>query len=403
MQPKHFKLLQISFLIFSILFVFSAGVFSGILIDPLRNLPAAALKSREIDEEQIHYLNQVWEIVHTQFINQPIDDEKLLRGAIRGMMDSLDDPYSAYMSPEEFRSQSAPINGEYSGIGAHVDISGDLLIILAPMPDSPAELAGLRAGDKVIEIDGQDMTKLKPVDVLERIYGPEGTKIGLSIQREGIEDILKFEMERALIQIPSVDGEMLDGDIGIIRLYTFGENSTREFKKILNTLLDQEPIGLIIDLRNNTGGLVNTAIEITSLFISEGVVMIEELGDGSRKEFRTTGIPVDAEIPLVVLVNGGTASASEITAGALQDHARAIIVGTQTFGKGYIQNWVPLHNENGALRLTIARWLTPKGRKIQELGLTPDYQIQITDQDIKNKVDSQMNQAITLLRFKSKK
>ncbi len=231
MQPKHFKSLQIIFLIFSILFVFSAGVFSGILIDPLRNLPASALKSREIDEEQILSLNQVWEIVHTQFINQPIDDEKLLRGAIRGMMDSLDDPYSAYMSPEEFRSQSAPINGEYSGIGAHVDISGDLLVILAPMPDSPAELAGLRAGDKVIEIDGQDMTMLKPEDVLERIYGPEGTKIRLSIQREGIEGILKFEMERALIQIPSVDGEMLDGNIGIIRLYTFGENSTREFKR----------------------------------------------------------------------------------------------------------------------------------------------------------------------------
>ena len=247
------------------------------------------------------------------------------------------------------------------------------------------------------------MTKIKPVDVLEHIFGPAGTKIKISIQREGVSDVLHFEIVRAVIQIPSVESKMLEGKIGLIRLFTFGDNSTKEFTNALETLLDQGASGIIIDLRNNTGGLVDTAIDITSLFVSDGVVMIEEWGDGTRKEYRASGNPVNTDVPLVILVNEGTASASEITAGALQDLKRATLVGAQTFGKGYIQNWVPLRYDNGALRLTIARWLTPKGRQIQELGLTPDFLIQITESDIKNEFDAQLNQAITILSMPKNK
>ena len=290
-------------------------------------------------------LDEVWEVIHDQFIDQPVDDVELIQGAIRGMMESLGDPYSAYMTPEEFRSSNAPIKGEYTGIGAYVDTSGEFLIIISPMPGSPAELAGLKPGDKVIAIDGEDMTKTKPAMVLERIYGPEGTIVKITIQREGSAEILNFEIERATIDIPSVESEMLDANIGLIRLYTFGDNSTEEFIRALDDLLSQKPIGLIIDLRNNTGGLVETSIEITSLFIPENVVMIEEWADGSRREYRSTGKPVNTDIPLVVLINEGSASASEITAGALQDLGRARLVGTPTFGKGYIQNWVTLRDD----------------------------------------------------------
>ena len=396
MQPNRIKTLQIIILIASILFAFSVGFVSGSFL----GLPGMSIADRPLkglNENQLKPLDQVWDVIHGQFIDQPVDDVELIQGAIRGMMESLGDPYSAYMTPEEFRSSNAPIQGEYTGIGAYVDTSGEFLVIISPMPGSPAELAGLKPGDKVIAIDGEDMTKIKPALVLEQIYGPEGTIIKITIQREGTDEILNFEIERAIIDIPSIESEMLTGNIGLIRLYTFGDDSTEEFIRALNDLLNQKPRGLIIDLRNNSGGLVETSIEITSLFVPESVVMIEEWGNGSRREYRSTGKPVNTEIPLVVLVNEGSASASEITAGALQDLGRARLVGTPTFGKGYIQNWVTLRDNNGALRITTARWLTPKGRQIQDLGLQPDFLIQFTEEDFNNKFDAQLDQAIKVL------
>ena len=396
MQPNRIKTFQIILMIASILFAFSIGFISGNFL----GLPQSSIADRPhkgINEDLQKPLDQVWNVIHDQFIDQPVDDVELIQGAIRGMMESLGDPYSAYMTPEEFRSSNAPIKGEYTGIGAYVDTSGEFLIIISPMPGSPAEFAGLKPGDKVIAIDGEDMTKIKPAMVLERIYGPEGTIVKITIQREGSTEILNFEIERATIDIPSVESEMLGGNIGLIRLYTFGDNSTEEFTRALEDLLNQNPIGLIIDLRNNTGGLVETSIEITSLFIPDNVVMIEEWGDGSRKEYRTTGKPINIEIPIVVLVNEGSASASEITAGALQDLGRARLVGTPTFGKGYIQNWVTLRDDNGGLRITTARWLTPKGRQIQDLGLQPDFLIQFTEEDFNNNFDAQLDQAIKVL------
>ena len=397
MLPKISNTKKIILWALIIIFAFSLGFISGDLFGSPQAVSSSLPKLHGLNEKQLLSLNQVWDIIHDQFIDQPVDDEALLQGAFRGMMESLGDPYSAYMSPEEFRAQNAPIIGEYSGIGAYVDTSGDFLVIMAPMPDSPAEMAGLKPGDKVVAIDGEDMTQLSPAEVLERIYGPAGTKINLSIQRDGIEEILQFELERAVIPIPSVESEMLEGQIGVIRLFTFGENSASEFKQSLTNLLDQKAKGLILDLRNNTGGLVDSAIEITSFFITDEVVMVEEWADGTENKYQATGNSINTEIPLVVLVNEGTASASEITAGALQDLKRAKLVGSQTFGKGFIQNWVPLRFNNGGLRITTARWLTPNGRQIQESGLTPDIQIQITDEDIQNKFDAQMNQALELL------
>jgi len=398
MQPNRNKILQIIILIILILFAFSLGFISGNFFIPSQTQTSIANHLQKgIDKDLRDPLDQVWDIIHTQFIDQPVDDVELIQGAIRGMMEGLGDPYSAYMTPEEFRSSNAPIKGEYTGIGAYVDTSGEFLIIISPMSGSPAEKAGLKPGDKVIAIDDEDMTKTKPVLVLERIYGPEGTIVKITIQRDGKSELLNFEIERATIDIPSVENEMLDGNIGLIRLNTFGDDSTEEFSQALKDLLGQKPNGLIIDLRNNSGGLVETAIEITSLFIPDNIVMIEEWGDGSRKEYRSTGNTLAAEIPLVVLVNEGSASASEITAGALQDLGRARLVGTPTFGKGYIQNWVPLRDNSGGLRITTARWLTPKGRQIQGLGLQPDFLIQFTEEDFNNRFDAQLDLAIKIL------
>lgn len=338
-----------------------------------------------------------WQIVHEQYVDQPVDDLKLMQGAIRGMIDALGDKHSGYMSPEEFTQANMPLNGSYTGIGAWVDSSGDLLTIVSPMPDSPAEKAGLKPGDEIIEIDGRDVTNTDPTIVLQSVLGPEGTTVVLKVQRPDPPQLLEFSIVRATITLPSIESKMLDENIAYIALFTFGETTTKDLKDALNELLPQNPVGLILDLRGNTGGYLDTAIEVVSQFIPDGVVMIEKTGTG--KEITYEAIPGGkaTNIPLVVLVNGGSASASEITAGAIQDRGRGKLVGTTTYGKGSVQNWVELKDNQGAVRVTIARWLTPNERLIHEVGLTPDYVVEMTEQDIKDGKDPQLQKAIELL------
>ena len=385
----------LTLLIYSLILisVFLMGIFTGIQINPSNGIALKGSPAADVFEP----IDRVWEIIHDQYLNQPVDDTKLIQGALRGMLDSLEDPYTAYMDSDEYRLQNTPLQGEYTGIGAWVDTTGEFLVIMSPMPDSPAEAAGIKPGDIVVKIDGEDMTGFDPTVVLDRILGPAGTKILITVRRESETDLLDFEVERALIPIPSVETESLENQIGYLRLYTFGINSPDEVISALKDLKASGAIKLILDLRNNTGGFVDSAVEITSAFINEGNIFIEEWGDGTRNEFKSTGRPIDTDSPLVILVNEGSASASEITAGALQDYGRAKLIGTTTFGKGYIQNWIPLPDEYGAVRITIARWLTPNGRQIQGFGLTPDYPVQLTENDIENQFDAQLDMAIKVL------
>jgi carboxyl-terminal processing protease len=350
----------------------------------------------QIAEEYMAPFYDAWDIVHQQYLNQPVNDELLVRGAIRGLMESLNDPYSSYMDPEEFTAQSTPLEGEYTGIGAWVDTSGELLVIISPMPDSPAEAAGIKPGDTVIGINGEDVTSLAPPLVLNQILGPAGTTINLTIQRNG--ETLDFTVERAVIPIPSVESMLMEDAVGYIRLYNFGAKSSEEVINAYNNLKDLGATKLIFDLRNNTGGFVETAVEITSLFTQNGTILIEEKGDGSQKVYRNTGRTLDDSSPMVILVNEGTASASEIMAGALQDTRRAKLIGATSYGKGYIQQWIPLRDEFGAVRITIARWLTPDGHQIQGQGLAPDIAINLTEEDYENQNDRQLNEALEYLK-----
>jgi len=350
-------------------------------------------KNSDVDDLFSPYL-EAWEIVHDQYLEQPVNDIDMMHGSIQGMMGSLGDPYSAYLDPEEFREQNAPLEGEYTGIGAWVDTSGEFLIIVSPMPNSPAEDVGLKPGDVVKKIDNQDVTNLDPSLVLRKILGPADTQVIITIIREGEPDLLEFEITRAVIPVPSVESELKNEHIGYIRLYTFGTNSYDDFSQAVTQLLGQGADNLIIDLRNNTGGYVDSAIDITSIFLEEKVVLIEEWGDGTTKDYLTSKDPITLDTPIYILVNKGTASASEITAGALQDYNRAILIGTTTFGKGLIQNWIPLKGDNGAIRISIAHWLTPYGRQLQDLGLTPDIEIEFTETDYYNGIDTQLEKAI---------
>ena len=342
---------------------------------------------------------EAWQLVHDQYVDQPVDDTKLMEGAIQGMLASLGDPHTSYMDPDQYLQANMEMEGEYDGIGAWVDSSGDYLTIVSPMADSPAEKAGLKPGDRIIAVDGEDITDLDPELVIRRVLGPAGTTVTLTVLREGSDEPLDFEVTRAHITIPSVEGKMLDDGIAYVHIYTFGANTGSELDKILEDLMAQNPSGIIVDLRYNGGGYLQTAIEVASEFLPKGkVVLYEEYGDGTRDVHKTHDGGRVLDIPMVILVNEGTASASEVVSGALQDYGRAQLVGVTTYGKGSVQIWTPLSDEQGAVRVTIARWLTPNERQIDKVGLEPDVVAEMTEEDYQNGKDPQLDKAIEVLK-----
>jgi carboxyl-terminal processing protease len=334
-----------------------------------------------------------WDLLHENYVDQPLDDLALMRGAISGMLAATGDKHTSYMNPEQFAQANAEMGGEeYTGIGAWVNTTGEYIEVVSPMKNSPAEKAGLKAKDIVIAINGEDMTGVPGDLALQKILGPAGEAVTLTVRRG--EEILDFTIMREKITVPAVEYEMLEGDIAYIALYTFNELATDQVRAALKELLAQNPTGLIFDLRNNGGGLLVTAIEITSQFVSKGIVMYEEYGDGSRDSYNAQPGGLATEIPLVILINEGTASASEITAGAIQDYGRGTLIGTTSYGKGSVQNWIPLRTEAGGVRITIARWLTPNGNQINEVGLTPDIEVPYTQEDVDAGRDPQLDAAI---------
>jgi carboxyl-terminal processing protease len=341
---------------------------------------------------------EAWNIVHNQYVEQPVDDQALMQGAIRGMLEALGDEQTFYMEPELYESESSSLQGQYEGIGAYVDTDGDYLTIVSPIEGSPAQAAGLLPGDRVIAIDGEDMTGVTPEQARLKVLGPEGTTVTLTVAREGESEPLKFVITRDQITIRSAEGKMLENGIGYIDINTFGERTTRELRDSLDQLLQQNPRGIIIDLRNNPGGYLTTAVEVTSEFVDDGVVLYEVYGDGHRDTHRVLGNGRATDIPLVVLINEGSASASEILAGALQDYGRAKLVGMKSYGKGSVQNWVPLSNNQGAARVTIAKWLTPHEQAIDNhVGLTPDVVVEMTQEDFAAGRDPQLDAAMETL------
>lgn len=338
-----------------------------------------------------------WQILHDEYVDQPLDDTALMRGAITGMMQSLGDQHSSYMDPQEYKDANISINGQYEGIGAWVDTTGEYLTITNPMKGSPAEKAGLQPGDEIRAIDGEDMTGINPELVRLKVIGPAGSKVHLSVKRTDVENLMEFDIVREHINIPSVTGEITEDNLAYITITTFGDNTSADLRRILGDLMAQNPKGLILDLRDNGGGYLTTAIDVASQFIGDGVIMYEQYGDGTKDTYTAKKGGLATDIPMVVLVNEFSASASEIVAGAIQDRGRAQLVGVTTFGKGSVQNWIPLSDDQGAIRVTIAKWLTPNGNTIHKIGLTPDEVVERTADDIKAGLDPQMDAAVELL------
>ena len=359
--------------------------------------PTVTVEQQEATSSELQTIFQpfweAWNIVHERYVDQPIDDVALVRGAIRGMMDALGDKQTFYMDPVVYESETSSLSGEYEGIGAYVDLDGEFLTIISPIEGSPAEAAGLKPGDAIIAIDGEDMTGSTPEEVRQRVLGPAGTEVKLTITREGESEPLEFLITRARIVVPSVTGEMREDGIAYIDINTFGDKTTGELDTALEAVLRQNPRGIIIDLRNNPGGYLNTAVEVASEFIDDGVILYEQYGDGKRDTFRALGNGRATDLPIVVLINEGSASASEILAGALQDYGRATLVGVQSYGKGSVQQWVPLSNNEGAARVTIAKWLTPEERAIDGIGLSPEVYVAMSSEDYEAERDPQLDAA----------
>jgi len=376
----------------------AAGPVAGLPFASSPTIPATAQTATPQDLQSLFKpFWEAWQIIHQQYVDQPLDDTKLMEGAIRGMMESLGDAHSTYMDPQTYKDANAQLAGSYEGIGATVDTTGQYLTVISTFPGSPAEKVGIQSGDQIVGVDHKDMTGISPELVRQKVIGPAGSTVHLTVARKGLSAPLEYDVTRAKITMASASGKMLPNGIAYVQITTFGENTTKELTATLKTLMAQNPKGLILDLRDNGGGYLQTAVEVVSQFVDKGTVLYEQYGDGSRKEYTVIPGGMATKIPMVVLINEGTASASEITAGALQDYGRAKLVGVVSYGKGSVQNWVPLSNEQGAVRVTIARWLTPKNRQIDKKGLAPDVYVQRTVEDRRANRDPQLDAAVQTL------
>ncbi|MDQ2695800.1 MAG: S41 family peptidase [Pseudomonadota bacterium] len=307
-----------------------------------------------------------------------VDDQLLLESAIRGMLAGLD-PHSAYLNSDDFRDLQVGTSGEFGGLGIEVGMEDGFVKVISPIDDTPAQRAGIRAGDLIIRLDETPVKGLTLPEAVKLMRGRAGTEITLTIVREGEDKPLQITVMRDVIQVKSVKSRLLEPGFGYVRITQFQSRTFRDLDNNLNDLKAQNsgPLkGLVLDLRNNPGGVLNAAVEVADAFLEKGMVVYTEgRGEGSRQKFNATPGDVLKGVPLVALVNGGSASASEIVAGALQDHRRAIIMGEQTFGKGSVQTILPLVN-NTALKLTTARYYTPNGRSIQAAGIVPDITLE---------------------------
>jgi len=342
---------------------------------------------------------EAWNLIHENYVEQPVDDLALMRGAINGMMDTLKVGRNYYYDPEALEQSDAALNGkDYEGIGAYVDVEKEYLTVISPIKGSPAEKAGLRSGDQIIAIDGEDMTGVSPEDARQKVLGPGGTEVVLTIFRKGTDAPFDVEITRAKIVTPLVEYELRPDGIAYIRLVTFGDTADTELKKAINEMLAQNPKGLILDLRNNGGGYLDQGISVASEFLpKDKIVVYEKFGDGKLTSYESIGGGEATDIPMVVLINEGSASAAEIVAGAIQDYGRAKLIGTQSYGKGSVQSFIQLQNNQGAVGITMALWLTPNERSIDHVGLSPDIFVEFTDEDFAAGRDPQLETAAQTL------
>ena len=348
--------------------------------------------------KKIDLFGEVLEKINEEYVDE-IDQSKSMDSAINGLLQSLD-PYSSYMSPEIFKEMQTETSGEFGGLGIEVGMESGVVKVISPIDDTPASRSGIKAGDYIVKINDTQVQGKSLTEAVELMRGPVGSSIELTVRRQGAKKALTFNIVREIIQIKSVKAELLKKNIGYIRLTSFNENSSKQIKKEIGKLKKNNNLkAYILDLRNNPGGLLSQAIKISDFFLENGEIVSTKGRKASenRRWFAKEGDLTDGKA-LIVLINYGSASASEIVAGALKDHKRAILLGDSSYGKGSVQSIIPLKND-GAIRLTIAKYYLPSGKSISEVGVSPDIMIieESNDFKIKTDTDNQLNYAIKLI------
>jgi carboxyl-terminal processing protease len=360
---------------------------------PRLMLVGASAKAAAADTyRQLNLFGDVFERVRADYVEKP-DDSKLIESAINGMLAGLD-PHSSYMDPKSFRDMQVQTRGEFGGLGIEVTMEDGLIKVVAPIDDTPAQKAGVLANDLITKLDDEQVQGLTLNQAVEKMRGPVNTKIKLTIIRKGQDKPVEVSITRDVIRVKSVRSRVEGDDVGYIRLSQFNEQTTEGLKKAISDISakvsNDKLKGYILDLRNNPGGLLDQAISVSDAFLEKGeVVSTRGRNAEETQRFNARSGDLTNHKPVIVLVNGGSASASEIVAGALQDHKRATVLGTRSFGKGSVQTIIPLGSGNGALRLTTARYYTPSGRSIQAKGITPDIEVlQDVPDDLKSRTDT---------------
>ena len=361
-------------------------------------LTSTSLSAESTIYKKIDLFGEVLEKINEEYVDE-IDQSKSMDSAINGLLQSLD-PYSAYMSPEFFNEMQTETSGEFGGLGIEVGMEAGVVKVITPIDDTPASKAGIKAGDYIVKIQDTQVQGKSLNEAVDLMRGPVGSSIELTIRRRGVKKALTFNITREIIEIQSVKSDLLENSIGYIRLTSFNENSGEQIKnKIKNLEKNQKVNSYILDLRNNPGGLLSQAIRISDFFLNNGEIVSTKSRKASenRKWFAKKGDLTNGKT-LVVLINYGSASASEIVAGALKDHKRAIILGENSYGKGSVQSIIPLKNK-GAIRLTVAKYYLPSGKSISEVGVSPDIEVNEEGEKfkIKTETDNQLNYAIKLL------
>jgi carboxyl-terminal processing protease len=342
------------------------------------------------DYESIELFTDVLAIVKKSYVEE-VDTKKLVYGAINGMLAALD-PHSSFMPPDTYKELKLDTKGEFGGLGIEISIKDGILTVISPIEDTPAYRAGIKAGDQILKIDDKFTKDLTIMDAVKRMRGIKGTKVTLTIMREGFDKPKDFPLTRDIIQVKSVKFKMLDDGYGYVRIAQFQEKTADDLQKALDSLNESAKgklSGLVLDLRNDPGGLLDQAVKVSETFLTEGklIVYTEGREKDAQMKFSSRAGKKQPDYPIVALINSGSASASEIVAGALQDHKRAVVMGVQSFGKGSVQTIIPL-SDNSGLRLTTAKYYTPSGRSIQAKGIVPDIVVERIELDVKEKKES---------------
>ena len=387
--------------IFSLGFVFGSGDLTNDRhpgYESVANKEAVEITNQEEIDFDIFW--DVWKLVEEKYTLEPLDYQEMIYGAVSGMVNSLDDPYTVFFDPEASRQFDEDIEGSFEGIGAEIGVRDSFLTIIAPLKDSPAERAGLLAGDKVIKIGEEEVMpgRFGVIDIDEAvriIRGEKGTAVKLTVIRDGFDDFEEIEIIRDTIDVKSVEWEMKGDKIAYLKISQFARDTSDELDREIDKILINNPKGIILDLRNNPGGDLNVVIEIASRFIPRNKIVVIEETKGRKSELKSRGGDRLGSLPVAVLVNGGSASASEILAGALKDNKGSKLVGTKTYGKGLVQGIEEL-KDGSSLKVTVAKWLTPNGVDINKNGLEPDIEIEMSVEDYENDRDPQLEKASEL-------